>query len=100
MKINDTNLPGLNGAQAKAAEKTRQTTEIDGLSQERTEQRTADGDRVQLSGLSQVLRSDGEESPERLDRINQLKQAYDSGQYQPDAATVSRSVVDATLKGE
>ncbi len=54
-------------------------------------------DRISLSDLGSVVRAVSGDTPERTQRISQLTALYKSGNYHPDAAAVSRSMVnDAT----
>ena len=104
MKIHDNHLTSLGGAglQGTGAAGTDRTRGVDGANQnggQRTEQRTPDGDRVQLSRLSDTLRADSEDTPERLEKVRQLKEAYQSGQYKGDSAVVSQRLVDEALGG-
>ena len=55
-------------------------------------------DRVSLSDLSSLVRSVSGDTPERVQRISQLRAEFVSGNYQPDTAAVSRSIVDDALR--
>ena len=98
MKIHNDQLAGLTGAGISGAERSR-AAEAAQTSGGRTEQRTADGDRVQLSLLSNALRAESEDTPERLEKVQMLRQAYQSGNYQPDSAVVAKNLIDEALGG-
>ena len=99
MKIHDSQLAGLTGAGVGGAERSRAAEGATQTGTERTEQRTPDGDRVQLSLLSNALRSESEDTPERVQKVQELREAYQSGAYQGDAAVVSKRLVDEALGG-
>jgi hypothetical protein len=46
------------------------------------------------------LRVQTEGTPERLDRVNQLRVEYQSGRYQPDSLAVSKSIVEDALRSD
>lgn len=98
MKIHNDQLAGLTGAGLSGAERSRAAEAVQ-TSGGRTEQRTADGDRVQLSLLSNALRVESEDTPERLEKVQMLRQAYQSGNYQPDSAVVAKNLIDEALGG-
>lgn len=103
MKINDPNLngvnsSGLNGSQG--LDRTRATEAVQQGSRPGGGRR-AEGpsDQVQLSNLSQSLNAADSESPERVARVEQLRNQVASGNYNPDAQQVSQSLVQSTLEG-
>lgn len=57
-------------------------------------------DQVQLSSFSQELRVQTEGSPERLERVDQLRADYRAGRYQPDSFAVSKSIVADALRSD
>lgn len=101
MRINDQNLQGLGNTGASGLGSTNRTGGAEELtgsrSANRTETTSGDGDRVQLSGLGQALRTDLEDTPERIDKVAQLQQAVQSGTYQPDSGVVAGKLVDEAL---
>jgi len=98
VKINIDQSAGLTGAGISGAERSR-AAEAAKTSGGRTEQRTPDGDRVQLSLLSNALHAEREDTPERLEKVQQLRETYRSGNYQPDSAVVAKNLVDEALGG-
>jgi flagellar biosynthesis anti-sigma factor FlgM len=102
MRINDANLNGLNGAGGAStttgAGRAGQVERTDSNSTGRVDQKTADGDRIQLSGLSQALRVETEDTPERLSKVDQLREAVQGGTYRPDAAEVGKKIIDDALQ--
>mgnify|MGYP001489253156 CR=1 FL=1 len=102
MRINDAHLGGLGqtggASNTSGAGRSGQIERTDASSTGRVDQQTSDGDRIQLSGLSQALRVETENTPERAARVEQLRQAVQSGTYQVDAAQVSHKIVDDALK--
>ena len=99
MKIQDGHLSGLNGPGVGGAERARQTEAADGTGPARSELHSPDGDRVQLSILSNALRADVEDTPERLERVNQLREAYQNGTYQSDSGLISKRLIDEASGG-
>jgi flagellar biosynthesis anti-sigma factor FlgM len=100
MRINDNNsLQGLTGTGVNGPDRARETDKVQSGSGGRTEQRSQDGDRVQLSGLSHALRTETEDTPERLEKVAQLKAAVQSGTYSPDPVKVGSKIIDDALKG-
>lgn len=101
MKIPDNQLPGLGGAGLGGTSGTGgadRARPVDSPSSARREEHTSpDGDRVQLSGLSQALQLSSEDSPERVARVEQLRQAVQSGAYQPDPKAVGQSILNDAL---
>jgi flagellar biosynthesis anti-sigma factor FlgM len=101
MRVNDQNLQGLGGAGAAGLGSTNRTGSSEAVSSggatRRTEQTTNDGDRIQLSGLSQALQVELEDTPERLAKVDQLREAVQSGTYQPNSAEVSKKLIDESL---
>ena len=76
MKIHDSQLAGLTGAGVGGAERSRAAEGATQTGTERTEQRTPDGDRVQLSLLSNALRSESEDTPERVQKVQELRHRH------------------------
>jgi flagellar biosynthesis anti-sigma factor FlgM len=54
-------------------------------------------DQINLSDLSQQLRSLETDSPERTEKVRALAAAFAAGTYQVDAAEVSRRIVDDSI---
>ena len=99
MRINDNNsLQGLTGTGVGGPDRTRETGAQSG-SGNRIEQRSQDGDRVQLSGLSHALRTETEDTPERLEKVAQLRADIQSGKYQPDPVQIGSKIIDDALGG-
>lgn len=102
MRIDDSSLRGAGGGQVGGPDRGRGaegTKGVDGSgSRPRIDQKTADGDRIQLSSLSQSIRVETEDTPERTQKVSELKAAVRSGNYQPDLAEVSKSVVEDALE--
>ena len=59
-----------------------------------TARNEAPDDRVQLSDLSETLKSLAADSPEREARVAQLAAEYRAGRYQPDPQATSRGIID------
>ncbi|MCC6390020.1 MAG: flagellar biosynthesis anti-sigma factor FlgM [Bryobacterales bacterium] len=103
MKIPENQLPGLGSAGlggasgAGGADRTRGVDSSTLSSTRREEHTSPDGDRVQLSGLSQALQAASEDSPERLAKVEQLRQAVQSGTYQPDPKAVGQSILNDAI---
>jgi len=99
MKIPENHTNGITGAGAGATERARQTDPLspqpgsrDGV------RRSEDGDTVQLSDLSSNLRLGAEDSPERLERVLELRQLVQSGRFNPDPHDLSRRLIDDALQ--
>lgn len=58
----------------------------------------ASTDTAQLSGLSQLLRTQTEETPERAAFLARLEREVQSGEYNPQPSDIARSIVDDLLK--
>jgi hypothetical protein len=103
MKINDSNLNGVNpgglgGSQG--ADRTRATEGIQPGSGSGNSRRTeAPSDQVQLSNLSRSLNASDVSSPERLSQVDQLRFDVGTGRYQPDPLQVSKAVVQSAIQG-
>lgn len=101
MRINDQNLQGLGGTGASGLGSTNRAGGTEGVngsrSGGRTESTSSDGDRVQLSGLSQALRTEIEDTPERVEKVARLQEAVQSGTYQADAGVVGSKLIDEAL---
>ncbi|MCZ2152186.1 MAG: flagellar biosynthesis anti-sigma factor FlgM [Bryobacterales bacterium] len=101
MKIPENQLPGLGGAGlggASGAGGADRTRGVDSLSSTGREEHTSpDGDRVQLSGLSQALQTASEDSPGRMAKVEQLRQAVQSGKYHPDPKEVGQSILNDAI---
>lgn len=90
---------------ARSADKSRSSDRVggaDSLQSARGNQstRSSGPDQVQLSNLSQELRVQVEDTPERLERVDQLRAAYRTGAYQPEAREVSKSIVEDALRSD
>jgi anti-sigma28 factor (negative regulator of flagellin synthesis) len=98
MRINDNNsMSGLTGTGVGGPDRTRGTEGVQSSLGGRIEQRSQDGDRVQLSGLSSALRTETEDTPERLEKVAQLRTAIQSGAYHPDPRAVGSRIIDDAL---
>jgi flagellar biosynthesis anti-sigma factor FlgM len=61
----------------------------------------ASSDRAELPGFSGLVANASQAgSSDRAARVEQLRQLVASGQYQVDTKALSRSIVDAALRGE
>lgn len=98
MKINN----GYNDPQANAANSSQRAQEAaaagtgrtgSGNSQSRT-------DEVNLSSLAGAVQSALSDSPERTARLERLTADFAAGNYQPDAASTARSLIDETLSAQ
>ena len=58
----------------------------------------AASDSAQLSSLSQLLRTQTDDTPERAAYLNRLEQQVASGEYNPNPADIARGIVDDILK--
>ena len=99
MKIQDNQLSGLTGAGVGGAERARGAEALHQPGTGRSDQRTADGDRVQISSLSDALRAATEDTPERLAQVEQLHEAVHSGTYETDSRLVSQRLIEEALGG-
>ncbi|MBI4909975.1 MAG: flagellar biosynthesis anti-sigma factor FlgM [Acidobacteria bacterium] len=107
MRINDANplgpggaggIGGTGGAGAAAgAGKAGQANKAGRATDAALVGKSEDGDRFQLSGLGQALRSEDLGGPERQARVEQLRAEVKSGKYHPDASEVSKSIVQDAL---
>jgi anti-sigma28 factor (negative regulator of flagellin synthesis) len=55
-------------------------------------------DSAQISSLSQLLRSQTDDTPERQAYLSGLEQQVASGQYNPNPADIARGIVDDIMK--
>lgn len=55
-------------------------------------------DTAQLSGLSQLLRTETGDTPERAAYLNRLEQQVASGEYNPNPSDIARGIVDDIMK--
>lgn len=96
MRIHDTNLNGAGSAQLGRAQ------EAEALNRGGRSRAGAagsePGDRVQLSSLAGALSSEGVDSPERKAMIEKLSADFQAGRYRPDAAEVSRRMVEEAIR--
>lgn len=56
-------------------------------------------DQVALSNLSQALRTESEDTPERTAYLDKLSKLVASGEYNPDASGIAKSMVDDLVRG-
>ncbi|MCW5981273.1 MAG: flagellar biosynthesis anti-sigma factor FlgM [Bryobacteraceae bacterium] len=100
MKVNDPNLNPLAGGSVGSSERAGQAEHIRrGGPGGRYDGSLDDSpDRVALSSLSAQVRALGADSSERISRLERLSADVRSGRYQVDAAAVSRSLVEQSLK--
>ncbi len=107
MKIDQPNpnaaqLSGIPAPQDRAelskAAQTQQTEKIAAPEGEGVKSRAAAAgaatDSAQLSGLSQLLRTQTDDTPERAAYLNRLEQQVASGEYNPNPADIARGIVD------
>lgn len=101
MRVNDNGGANpLTGAGIGGAERTQGTQQVGGAGGDRRGRvERGDGDSVQLSSLGQALQASDVESPERLEQVDQLRGAVQSGRYEVNAEDLSRKLVDDALKG-
>ncbi|MCU0245066.1 MAG: flagellar biosynthesis anti-sigma factor FlgM [Bryobacter sp.] len=99
MRVNDSNLNGIDITSANNAARTQQAENQAAAKAKGAAAGAGASDTVQLSSLGSHLQSLDIESPERAARVEALAQQVQSGAYQPDAAQVSRSIVNELLKG-
>lgn len=96
MKVNDPNLNGLQtgglGSGGVGRTEGAGAPERSGTRQTRRGGDTG-ADQVQLSNLSRQIQAAGVEPPERLARIDKLREDFAAGRYQPDPRAVSRSLI-------
>ena len=94
MRVNDSNL--------NAVTTTAHTERSDAASSQRSQgTKSASGgsaDEVRLSSLTSSLAGAAVESPERSARVAQLAAAYQSGRYQVDAQSLSKSIVGDSIR--
>jgi len=80
------------------AAQTRQTEKIAAPEGEGQKSRAAAAgaatDSAQLSGLSQLLRTQTSDTPERAAYLAQLEKQVASGEYNPEPADIARRIVD------
>ena len=93
MKIGDTNLsaitpPGTAGSQAVAG----RTSSAPGGTSE-----SSSTDAIQLSDFAKQINDLQSDSPARSARVEQLRELYLSGNYEVDAASVARRIVDDSI---
>jgi len=99
MKIDSNHGAGLdsvqlsNTAQATAVEASRGKAAAAGAGA------SAGTDRVALSNLSQALRTESEDTPERAAYLDKLSKLVAGGEYNPEASQIAKSMVDDLLKG-
>jgi anti-sigma28 factor (negative regulator of flagellin synthesis) len=96
MKIHSDGLQGTNPLETGRTQNTPQTGGASGL----TGQTIAghEGDSVQISGISQHLaESNALDSQQRETRVAQLGALYSKGNYQVDAAALSRKLVSGSI---
>jgi anti-sigma28 factor (negative regulator of flagellin synthesis) len=81
---------------------TQQTEKIAAAKGEGQESRAAAAgaatDSAQISGLSQLLRTQNDDTPERAAYLSRLEQQVALGEYNPNPADIARSIVDDLLK--
>ena len=98
MKINDANSSSVNNSRID------QTSGVDAAkrAQDRKLQQQGDGggDRVEISALSDQLRTLATNSPDRADRVEQLSAEYRAGRYQADSLATGKGIIrDAVARG-
>lgn len=98
MKIPDSHLNGLSGAGVGGPERARGADPNSANQGVRGANSSGESDHVQLSNLSLGVRVNSEDSPERLQKVDQLRADYQAGRYQPDAQEVSKSIIQDALQ--
>jgi anti-sigma28 factor (negative regulator of flagellin synthesis) len=93
MRVDQRNLTGA--AETGRARES-QSVGRDGRSVSSTKSGSSGPDQVELSSLSHALNAS---ASSRSARIDQLTALYQAGQYQPDPAQISKSMVSEALAG-
>lgn len=96
MRIHDTNLNGAGATQLGRAQEAEVLNR--GGRGRAGAAGSESGDRVQLSSLAGALSSEGADSPERMAMIEKLSADFRTGRYRPEAAEVSRRMVDEAMR--
>ena len=91
MRVDQRNLAG---AAATEAERAREAQSLGRGGRSGAASGGAGSDHVELSALSRVLNTG---ASSRSARIEQLTAQYQAGQYQPDPAEISRTMIDDAL---
>lgn len=96
MKVHDLNLTGTSGAGVGRTAGAGEAPPARGTG--RTQGQAGDTDRVEFSGaLGSIARAVAADSQGRTARVAELAAQYRAGNYHPDAAATSRSMVSETL---
>jgi anti-sigma28 factor (negative regulator of flagellin synthesis) len=101
MKINDANVAGLGSQgigkapEAEQGARVRQGRIGDGASSS-TDNST---DKVELSNLSEVLRTSESESPERAAHLERLSAEVTAGRYNVDSGEISKKLIQDSITG-
>jgi flagellar biosynthesis anti-sigma factor FlgM len=94
MKINDANVGGTGAAQAANA--------VGGAAAAKAQPKAGAAntstDEVQLSSLSEQIRAQNSNSPERAAHLEKLSAAIDAGTYRVDSTEISRNIIDESTK--
>ena len=80
------------------ASQTQQTEKLAASKGEGQESRAAAADSAQISSLSQLLRTQNDDTPERAAYLSRLEQQVALDEYKPNPADVARAMVDDLLK--
>jgi hypothetical protein len=97
MKINDLNHLGVGGAAG-----SKNVGSVDGRSaqQAANSKGSLRDDHADLSGVAErMLEASSETTPERAQKLDQLRQAFQAGRYHADSALTAKGLVDDTLDG-
>jgi flagellar biosynthesis anti-sigma factor FlgM len=98
MKINN----GYNDPQANAANSSQRAQETAAAGTNRTGSgnNQSRADEVNLSSLAAAVQSALSDSPERAARLERLAAEFAAGDYQTDATSTARSLIDETLSAQ
>lgn len=99
MRVNDNNLAGLGAPGLDRAGST-EAVERAGAGGAQAKQAGGASDQVSLSGLAARLQELDSQSPDREAKLNGLKAAYESGQYQAPAEQVAERMMDDAAAGK
>ncbi len=100
MRVSDNGSNPLQGAGVGGPDRSQGTQGVNGGGDSRRGRvGRGDGDSVQLSSLGQALQAEDVESPERAQRVDELKSDLQNGRYSIDAEGLSRKLISDALNG-
>ncbi|MCX6591640.1 MAG: flagellar biosynthesis anti-sigma factor FlgM [Acidobacteria bacterium] len=97
MKIGDSNLSAITASAAGTSGTA--ATRAQGSEPTASAASSNTTDAIQLSDFAKQVNDLQPESPARADRVEQLRKAYLSGNYQVDSAKVASRIVDDAIRG-